>query len=122
MSKKPSAQAFLAAMQGGQQETEEPAARPLAQPTLVQAAPPIIATPEAAEPSKPARESSRPATGKAKPGRAQLKHFGGYLDDDTLEKIALLRVRLKKDNSELIKFAIEELHKKHNAKRAFGDV
>ena len=59
---------------------------------------------------------------KAKPPtRAGLKHFGGYLDDDTLEKIALLRVRLKKDNSELIKQAIEELYRKHNAKRAFGD-
>lgn len=57
----------------------------------------------------------------AKPSRAELKHFGGYLEDDTLEKIALLRVRLKKDNSELIKFAIEELHRKINAKRAFGD-
>src|SRR5271166_4675892 len=53
--------------------------------------------------------------------RAELKHFGGYLDDDTLEKIALLRIRLKMDNSALIKHAIEELHRKHNAKRAFGD-
>lgn len=53
----------------------------------------------------------------AKP-RADLKHFGGYLDDDTLEKIALLRVRLKKDNSDLIKLAIDELHAKHKAKRA----
>ena len=49
------------------------------------------------------------------------KNAQAFLDDDTLEKIALLRVRLKKDNSELIKFAIEELHRKHNAKRAFGD-
>jgi hypothetical protein len=55
------------------------------------------------------------------PSRAGKKHFGGYLGDDTLEKIALLRVRLKKDNSELIEFAIEELFRKHNAKRAFGD-
>ena len=53
--------------------------------------------------------------------RAGLKHFGGYLEDDTLEKIALLRVRLKKDNSELIKLAIDELHARHNAKKAFGD-
>jgi len=57
----------------------------------------------------------------AAPSRAGKKHFGGYLGDDTLEKIALLRVRLKKDNSELIEFAIEELFRKHNAKRAFGD-
>jgi hypothetical protein len=56
------------------------------------------------------------------PSRAGLKHFGGYLDDDTLEKIALLRVRLKKDNSELIRQAINELHANYMAKRAFGDV
>jgi len=58
---------------------------------------------------------------KAKPSRAELKHFGGYLDDDTLEKIALLRIRLKMDNSALIRFAIDELHARHKAKRAFGD-
>ncbi len=73
-----------------------------------------------AEPRKPvkasaAKEAVKPAT------RVGLKHFGGYLDDETLEKIALLRVRLKKDNSELIKFAIDELHRSHMAKRAFGD-
>jgi hypothetical protein len=39
----------------------------------------------------------------------------------TLEKIALLRIRLRMDNSALIKHAIEELHRKHSAKRAFGD-
>ena len=55
------------------------------------------------------------------PSRAGLKHFGGYLDDETLEKIALLRIRLKRDNSELIKLAIEDLYSRHNAKRAFGD-
>jgi hypothetical protein len=64
--------------------------------------------------SKPARKSKTTS-------RAELKHFGGYLDDDTLEKIALLRIRLKMDNSALIKHAIDELHRKHNAKRAFGD-
>lgn len=116
MRKKPNAQAFLAAMQGGQQE---PADLPVqAQPPI---APTATITEQVHELPKPAREPS-PRAAKAKPGRAQLKHFGGYLDEDTLEKIALLRVRLKKDNSELIKFAIEELHRKHNAKRAFGDV
>ncbi len=40
----------------------------------------------------------------------------------TLEKIALLRVRLKKDNSELIEFAIEELFRKHNAKWCIREV
>jgi hypothetical protein len=53
--------------------------------------------------------------------RVGLKHFGGYLDDETLEKIALLRARLKKDNSALIKLAIDDLYRKHQAKRAFGD-
>ena len=68
--------------------------------------------------------AARPAA-RAKPtkplSRAGLKHFGGYLDDETLEKIALLRIRLKRDNSELIKLAIEDLYSRHNAKRAFGD-
>jgi hypothetical protein len=38
-----------------------------------------------------------------------------------MEKIALLRIRLKLDNSELIARAIDELAKKHNAARKFGD-
>ena len=118
MSKKPTAEAFLAAMQGSPAEPED---RPvMARPAIVSPQPAATTPPPDAEPPKPVRESSRRA-GKAKPSRAQLKHFGGYLDDDTLEKIALLRVRLKKDNSELIKVAIDELHRKHNAKRAFGD-
>lgn len=118
MTKKPTAAAFLAAMQGGQLEQDEP-------PLAASAPAPAAATSEpaaaAASMPTPKPAPARSQRAKAKPSRAQLKHFGGYLDDDTLEKIALLRVRLKKDNSELIKFAIEELHKKHNAKRAFGD-
>jgi len=117
MARKPNAQAFLAAMQGGQQALEEPPAKTAAPAVSVTSTP---APQMAAEPPQPVRaRASR--TAKAKPSRAQLKHFGGYLEDDTLEKIALLRVRLKKDNSELIKFAIDELYKKHTAKRAFGD-
>ena len=119
MSKKPNAQAFLAAMQGGQQEPEDQPGN--APPPLAQAAmPATVTTGQIHELPQPPRKPAARAA-KTKPDRAQLKHFGGYLDDDTLEKIALLRVRLKKDNSELIKFAIEELHRKHNAKRAFGD-
>jgi hypothetical protein len=38
-----------------------------------------------------------------------------------VEKFAILRARLGLDNSELIKLAIDELYKKHEAKRAFGD-
>ena len=73
--------------------------------------PPKVRASRVEKPAAPAKPASREG----------LKHFGGYLDDDTLEKIALLRVRLKKDNSELIKFAIDELHRTHMAKRAFGD-
>lgn len=115
MTKKPTAAAFLAAMQSGPLDQEEAPSR-VATPTPV-----VVSEPAANDAPAPKPVSARAVRAKTKPGRAQLKHFGGYLDDDTLEKIALLRVRLKKDNSELIKFAIEELHKKHNAKRAFGD-
>jgi hypothetical protein len=116
MAKKPTAEAFLAAMQGGQIEQGEGPARAL---TLASAPAAEVAAERQSPELKPARSPARRAP--AKPSRAQLKHFGGYLDDDTFEKIALLRVRLKKDNSELIKVAIDELHRKHNAKRAFGD-
>jgi hypothetical protein len=53
--------------------------------------------------------------------RTGLKHIGGYVDRDTVEKVALLRVRLNLDNSELIKRAIDELYARHHASRAFGD-
>jgi len=84
--------------------------------------PPTVTAPAEAEPPPDGavHEVSRPRAAKA-PTRVGLKHFGGYLDDDTLEKIALLRIRLKKDNSELIKQAIDDLYRKHNAKRAFGE-
>jgi hypothetical protein len=99
---------FLAQMgKGVTVETEPPAPPP---PPPVQAV--IHEMPRV---SKPPRKQKQQTT------RADLKHFGGYLDDETLEKIALLRIRLKMDNSALIKHAIDELHRRHNAKRAFGD-
>jgi hypothetical protein len=108
MSKAPNKAAdFLKAMQqsGPADPPPIPANEPVARPVEVVAAPP---------PKQPrAKKVAKP--------REVLKHFGGYLDDDTLEKIALLRVRLKKDNSDLIKLAIDELHAKHKARRAFGD-
>ena len=55
------------------------------------------------------------------PTRSGLKHIGGYLDRETVEKVAVLRARLGLDNSELIKLAIDDLHRKQMAKRAFGD-
>ncbi len=67
--------------------------------------------------------SPKPERGKAKPPstRTGLKHIGGYFDDETVEKVAILRARLKLDNSALIKLAVDDLHRKHMAKRAFGD-
>jgi len=55
------------------------------------------------------------------PTRSGLKHIGGYLGRETVEKVAILRVRLGLDNSELITLAIDDLHRKQMAKRAFGD-
>jgi hypothetical protein len=108
MSKAPDkATQFLAAMRKSEVPEPEPTPAPVATE-------PVAATVHELP-------SARSAKAKAPPTRAGLKHFGGYLDDDTLEKIVLLRVRLKKDNSQLIKQAIEDLFRKHNAKRAFGD-
>ena len=67
------------------------------------------------------RRSRQPKPKKPPPTRAGLKHIGGYFEVDTVEKVAILRARLRLDNSQLIKLAVEELHSKHMAKRAFGD-
>ena len=80
--------------------------------------------PKEAERSAPAaapRARARESAVKPAPTRAGLKHIGGYFDRETVEKVAVLRARLDLDNSELIKLAIEELHRKHMAKRAYGD-
>ncbi len=61
---------------------------------------------------------ARPRTSSSRNG---LKHIGGYFERPDVEKIAILRARLGLDNSELIKLAIDELYRKHEAKRAFGD-
>lgn len=74
------------------------------------------------EPKAPAQPKPRQPKPKPPPTRVGLKHIGGYFDVDTVEKVAILRARLRLDNSQLIKLAIEELHRKHMAKRAFGDV
>jgi hypothetical protein len=78
-----------------------------------------LARPEPA-PVVPPRQAE-PKSRMPPPTRVGLRHFGGYLDMDTVEKAVVLRARLGLDNSELIKLAIEDLHKKHLAKRAFGD-
>lgn len=61
-----------------------------------------------------------PAVRQTKKSRTGLKHIGGYFDREDVEKIAVLRARLGLDNSQLIRLAVDELLKAHNAKRAFG--
>jgi len=65
--------------------------------------------------------SRRPNGMPAAASRAGLKHIGGYLDRATVEKVAILRARLECDNSELLKRAIDDLYRKHEAQRTFGD-
>lgn len=70
---------------------------------------------------EPQTEAQAPAPKPVSKTRAGLKHIGGYLDADTVEKVAILRARLRLDNSQLIKKAIEELFERENAARKFGD-
>lgn len=70
---------------------------------------------------EPQTEAQVPAPKPVSKTRAGLKHIGGYLDADTVEKVAILRARLRLDNSQLIKKAIEELFERENAARKFGD-
>jgi hypothetical protein len=73
------------------------------------------------DPAPPPERTAAPARPKPVNTRANLKHIGGYFDAEMVEKVAVLRARLKLDNSELIKLAIEDLFRKQGAKRAFGD-
>jgi hypothetical protein len=72
-------------------------------------------SPAAVEPVPAVPKSEPPPT------RKGLKHIGGYFNRAEVEKIAVLRASLDLDNSQLISLAIDELFKKHEARRAFGD-
>jgi hypothetical protein len=74
------------------------------------------------ESTPPSRTNRAEAAPKSQRKQAGKKHIGGYFEPDMVEKVAILRARLNLDNSELIKLAIEDLYRKHEAKRAFGDV
>ena len=121
MSKKPNAAALLAALQGRGDDDDVPPERmalaPVAQASLEPTVEPVQVVPMPQQPklAKPAART------KIKAPRSELKHIGGYLDDETVEKVALLRIRLKLENSDLLKLAIDDLYRKHSAKRAFGD-
>lgn len=71
------------------------------------------------EPERQAVEKPEKATGK----RVGQKHLGAYFDkgDPILERVAILRARLDMTNSELIEHALNELWKRHEAGRAFGE-
>ena len=66
----------------------------------------------------PAQRATKPAA-----TRAGQKHLGAYFDkrDHILERVAILRARLDMTNSEVIEHALNELWKRHEADRAFGD-
>jgi hypothetical protein len=75
-----------------------------------------------ARPKRAGKGTTPPAAAKSAVARRRdLKHIGGYFDGDTVEKVAILRARLRLDNSELIKLAIDELFVKQKAARAFGN-
>ena len=70
-------------------------------------------------PDQPATTSAAPPAVPKRNTRAGLKHIGAYLDDAAVEKVALLRARLKLDNSQLIERAITELYDRQRAEGAF---
>jgi hypothetical protein len=78
---------------------------------------PVVALPVSPQPAA----NRNPPKSAASSKRDRQRHLGGYVDEDdpVIEKFAVLRARLKLDNSELIKLAIEDLYAKHVSKRAF---
>lgn len=76
-----------------------------------------------AETTAPAAVKERaPAKGRvAAVSRSELKHFGGYIGQETEEIIAILRARMKLDNSKLIERAMRELYDRETAAKKFGD-
>ena len=76
-----------------------------------------ISDPEVTTPGTPAETP----LAKPGPGRAGLKHIGGYFNKETTEQVAILRARLDLNNSQLLKRAIEELYSREIAAQKFGD-
>lgn len=73
---------------------------------------------EVAAPPAPAPVAAKPSS-----KRVGQKHLGAYFDkrDPILERVAILRARLDMTNSDLIEHALNELWKRHEADRAFGE-
>ena len=73
------------------------------------------------EVTTPAGTPAETPLAKPGPGRAGLKHIGGYFNKETTEQVAILRARLDLNNSQLLKRAIEELYSREIAAQKFGD-
>ncbi|WP_158644707.1 hypothetical protein [Paracoccus jeotgali] len=90
---------------------------------------PLLAAMKTAEPETDHNEAPSDSASPGRPGakaastRAGQKHLGAYFDkgDQILERVAILRMRLDMNNSELIEHAINELWKRHEASRVFGE-
>jgi hypothetical protein len=80
----------------------------------------IESAPAAAAPTA-ANEAAPKPKARVHSSRVDRKHIGAYFDDETVEKVAILRARLRMDNTELLKLAIDDLYRKQAAKKAFGD-
>lgn len=91
---------------------------------------PERATVKEAESPKPelAPVPEQPRTAPVEPARnsrEHKKHLGAYFheidDAEVLEQFAVLRARLRLDNSGLMRLMIGETYRKYEAKKAFGD-
>ena len=83
-------------------------------PAAEPASSPIASVPDS-EPAKRGRPRKESGS------RAGLKHIGGYLQDESVERFALLKIRTKLGNDELLARAIDELWRVESAKRSFGN-
>lgn len=77
--------------------------------------------PRASQASRPAAIATIPAKARRLGSSRQgLKHIGGYLDDEAVERFALLKVRTKLGNDELLTRAINALWREIAAEKAFN--
>lgn len=81
------------------------------------------AEPEQEQTDVAAPPAPAPVAAKLSGKRVGQKHLGAYFDkrDPILERVAILRARLDMTNSDLIEHALNELWKRHEADRAFGE-
>ena len=102
---------FLSKLNFQDDPTPEPANESAPIPparTRAKAAATVVATAPRGRPPK--RESG---------SRHGLKHIGGYVSDATAEQFALLKIRLRQGNDDLITAAIDALWRAEDTKRKF---